>query len=117
MKEKVKPSIQQGQKQQAEERTPWYASLEVKDLMNPITISRVKLVQLGVAALLLATVSYYAWDNFLRQPTGFELVDNMVDAAGGMDAWNTIKEGQFTRTQYLYAQNGEQQQSQVRQTQ
>ena len=108
MKEKIKSSIQPQKQQQPKESIPWYAGLEVKDLMNPITISRVRMVQFGVAFLMLATAGYYAWDNFLRQPTGFELVDNMVDAAGGMEAWNGIREGQFTRTQYLYGQNGEQ---------
>jgi len=108
MKEKTKPSVQQEKQQQSKEHIPWYAGLEVKDLMNPITISRVKMVQVGLALLLLATAGHYAWDKFLRQPTGFELVDNMVDAAGGMEAWNNIKEGQFTRTQYMYGQNGAQ---------
>lgn len=108
MKEKIKPSVQQKNQQESKESIPWYAGLEVKDLMSPITISRVRLMQYGVALLIVATTGYYAWDNFLRQPTGFELVDKMVDAAGGMEAWNNVKEGQFTRTQYLYGQNGEQ---------
>jgi len=76
--------------------------------MNPITISRVRIAQLGLALLLVSITSYYVWEHFLRQPTGFELVDKMVDAAGGMEAWNNVKEGQFTRTQYLYDQSGAQ---------
>ena len=106
MKEKTKRSVQPQKQQQTKESIPWYADLAIKDLMNPITISRVRMMQFGVALLILATAGYYAWDNFLRQPNGFELVDKMVDASGGMDAWNTIKEGQFTRTQYLYDQTG-----------
>lgn len=107
MKEKIKPSIQSKDQQEQKTPTPWYASLAVKDLMNPITISRARILQLSVAALFLSMAGYYAWNNFLRQPTGFELVNDMVEAAGGMDAWNTVKEGQFTRTQYIYAQNGD----------
>ena len=96
MKDKIKPSVQSNKQQQQ------------KGIANPPAISRSRLFQLSVAALLLSMAGYYVWDNFLRQPTGFELVNNMVEAAGGMEAWNTINEGQFTRTQYLYAQNGDQ---------
>jgi len=108
MKEKIKPSVQSPEQQKQEERVPWYATLAVKDLMNPITISRVRVLQVSIVVLLLLSAGYYLWSNYFRQPTGFELVDKMVDAAGGMEAWNGIKEGQFTRTQYLYGQNGDQ---------
>ena len=91
MKEKFNPTI--ASKKQHQQKEP--------------TIKRARLIQLSVVALFLSMAGYYVWDNFLRQPTGFELVENMVDAAGGMEAWNNVKEGQFTRTQYLYAQNGD----------
>ena len=107
MKEKIKPTLQQTTRKVKEERVPWYAKLAVKDLVNPITLSRVRLVQLGVAFMILSVTSYYVWDNFLRQPTGYELLGGMLEAAGGMETWNGIKDGQFTRTQYLYGMNGE----------
>ena len=107
MKEKIKPSEQQQQSASEKENLPWHDTLELKDLLNPITISRIKILQLGVGLLLLLGGSYYVWDNFLRQPTGLELVGKMVDAAGGMEAWNKVEQGHFTRTQYLYGQNGE----------
>ena len=106
MKEKIKPSVQKSQ--QSQEKAPWLSSLAVKDLVSPITISRVRMVQLGIIFLLFTTAAYYAWDNFLRQPSGIELMNEMVEAAGGMDAWNNIREGKFTRTRYLYEQNGDQ---------
>ncbi len=96
MKEKINPSVQPKKQQKH------------KGGDHPTSISRGRLLQLSIAALLLSMAGYYVWDNFLRQPTGFELVSNMVEAAGGMEAWNNVKEGQFTRTQYLYAQNGDQ---------
>jgi len=108
MKEKIKPIVQSKKQQKQEGQIPWNADLEVKDLMNPITISRTRIMQFSLAFLVLAGAAYYTWDNFLRQPTGFELVNDMVEAAGGMQTWNSIKEGQFTRTQYLYGQNGDQ---------
>ena len=108
MKEKIKPTVQSEKQQKQEGQIPWNADLEVKDLMNPITISRTRIMQFSLAFLIFAGAGYYTWDNFLRQPSGFELVDKMVDAAGGMQTWNNIKEGQFTRTQYLYGQNGDQ---------
>lgn len=109
MKEKIKPSVQPKiQKEEKEERIPWYATLEVRDLINPIILRRVRIVQFGFGLLLLAIVGYYVWENFLRAPTGTELVNEMVEAAGGMEAWNNIKSGQFTRNRSFYSESGEQ---------
>ncbi len=88
-------------------KTPWWMGLKVKDLVHPITLRRTHLLYAGMLLLALAGMGYFVWQNFLRQPTGTELVNEMVEAAGDMDAWNNIRQGQFTRTHHLYSQSGE----------
>lgn len=108
MKEKTKRSVeQQRQVPQQSERIPWYAGWKVKDLVQPITISRMRLFQAGIILAILAAGSYFAWQQNLRPPTGEEMVAEMVTAAGGMETWNKLRSGQFTRTQFLYSQAGE----------
>lgn len=99
--------------QESQVKVPWLFELEIKDLTNPITLRRVKLVQFGVLLAALTFTGYYVWENYLRSPSGLELVTEMVDAAGGTAAWNNIKSGQFTRTQKVYDQTGEQLSEQV----
>ncbi|WP_431126287.1 DUF6503 family protein [Flagellimonas flava] len=91
----------------SEEKIPWWVDLQVKDLVRPITVKRMQLLSAGALVLALAVVGYYAWENFLREPTGAEFVDEIVDAAGGLDTWNDIDQGQFTRTHNLYDETGE----------
>ncbi len=88
------------------DKVPFRFGLEIKDLTNPITIRRIRILQatLLIAALVLA--GNYIWKNFLKAPGGPELVTEMVDAAGGMEAWNGITSGQFTRTQNVYDRSG-----------
>jgi len=113
MKDTKNKKVQVQKKETSTEKIPWLFGLEVKDLTSPITVRRIRIVQFGLLALVLAYVGHYAWENFLRAPTGVELVNEMVDAAGGMEAWNNITSGQFTRTQNVYAENGEQLTQQV----
>ena len=113
MKDTENKKVQVQKKETSTEKIPWLFGLEVKDLTSPITVRRIRIVQFGVLALVLAYVGHYAWENFLRAPTGVELVNEMVDAAGGMEAWNGITSGQFTRTQNVYAENGDQLTQQV----
>ena len=102
---KTKPT--EKQKEVSKVKIPWLFGLEIKDLTNPITIRRIRILQAGVLAIALLYVGGYVWDNFLRAPTGVELVNEMVDAAGGMEAWGDIRSGQFTRTQNVYDRTGE----------
>ena len=102
---KTKPA--EKQKEVSQEKIPWLFGLEIKDLTNPITIKRIRLLQIGVVAIALIYLGSYVWENFLRAPTGVELVNEMVDAAGGMEAWGDIRSGQFTRTQNVYDKTGE----------
>ena len=46
MNEKLKPAVQPKKKEQ-ESRVPWLFDLEVKDLTSPITIRRIRLLQIG----------------------------------------------------------------------
>ncbi len=113
MKETLKKKGQIKNPQKTKERTPWLFGLEIKDLVNPITIKRIRLLQAGLLLLVVGYAGYYTWENFLRAPTGLELVDEMVTAAGTMEAWNAIKSGQFTRTQKLYNDDGTELSTQV----
>ena len=107
MKEQLKPSVQSKTQDKKRSRIPWSFNLEVKDLVRPITIRRIRILQFGLLFLVVALGSYYVWDNFLRTPTGTELVSEMVEAAGGMEAWQNLQSGQFTRTKTLFSEAGE----------
>lgn len=88
-------------------KLPWNAGMEVKDLVNPITVRRVRLFQTaGILALLLA-VGVGAWWFFVKPPSGEQLVEEMVAASGGMDNWQDIRDGSFVRTHRLYDENGQ----------
>ena len=113
MKETLKKKDQIQNPQESKEKTPWLFGLEIKDLVNPITVKRIRLLQVGLVLLVVGYAGYYTWENFLRAPTGLELVDEMVTAAGTMEAWNNIKSGQFTRTQKLYGEDGAELSTQV----
>lgn len=89
-----------------EEKVPWWFGLHLKDLVRPITIKRIHVIYAGVLAMGLALLGYYVWDSYLREPTGAEFVNEIVEVAGGMDSWNGIKQGQFSRTHNLYAEDG-----------
>lgn len=91
----------------SDKKAPWWFGLQVQDLVKPITVKRMQLLYVGGLLLALGLAGYYAYDNYLREPTGEEFVKEIVDAAGGMDAWNELKFGEFTRTHNLYAENGE----------
>ena len=108
MNQDIKPSKGPKESQKkSEEKIPWWVDLQVKDLVRPITVKRMQLLSAGALVLALAVVGYYAWENLLREPTGAEFVDEIVDAAGGLDTWNDIDQGQFTRTHNLYDETGE----------
>jgi len=103
---KQKAPQTQTRPQETKEKVPWLFGLEIKDLTNPITLRRIRVLQFGVLLAALSFAGYYVWENYVRAPSGLELVSEMVDAAGGTAAWNNIKSGQFTRTQNVYDQAG-----------
>lgn len=107
MERKTKPNDIPRSKKEKTDKVPWWVGLDVKDIVRPITIRRVHILNIVVLLLVLAGIGYYAWNSFFRQPTGEELVSEMVEAAGGMNAWNNIHNGQFTRTHNIYSESGE----------
>lgn len=87
---------------------PYLFSLELKDLTDPITIKRIRIFQLVMVLSAVTLTSYFVWNNVFRAPTGVELVNEMVEAAGGLTAWSNIQSGQFSRTQKVYDMAGKQ---------
>ena len=108
MNQEIKPSQSPKKiEKKSEEKIPWWFNLHVKDLVKPITIKRMQLLSVGALLLALVAGGLFAWENYLREPTGEEFVEEMVEAAGGIDAWNGVKYGHFTRTHNLYDDTGE----------
>jgi len=89
-------------------KIPYLFNLDLKDLTDPITIRRIRIFQLVLVLSAVTFTGYYVWQNVIRAPTGVELINEMVDAAGGMVAWKNIQSGQFTRTQKVYDMAGKQ---------
>lgn len=107
MSQDIKPkSSPKKQEQKVEKKSPWWFGLHIQDIIHPITVKRIQLAYVGMGLLVLAIAGYFLWDNYLRQPSGEEFVNEIVDAAGGMDAWNNLKDGKFTRLHNLYAEDG-----------
>jgi len=108
MNQDVKPKEKLKRKEQlSDKKSPWWFGLQIQDLIRPITVKRLHLVYFGGFLLLLGAIGSYVYENYYREPTGEEFVDNIVEAAGGMEAWNKIKSGEFTRTHNLYADTGD----------
>lgn len=112
MKELRTPQDQPNVKQNASPKeenikAPLGYMMEIRDMINPITIKRMHLLQFGALALLLAIGASYYWYYYVKEPTGLALVDDWVAAAGGEDAWNDIDHGQFQRVHKIFAESGE----------
>lgn len=88
-------------------KLPWENELEVKDLIQPITLRRIRIFQMAGAILLLLVVGVFAWWMFIKPPSGHVMVKNMIKASGGMEEWQNIKDGSFVRTHRMYDENGE----------
>ncbi|MBA2498184.1 MAG: hypothetical protein H0V30_00495 [Chitinophagaceae bacterium] len=87
-------------------KLPWEAELEVKDLISPIKVRRIRLIQTTGAVLLLLALGVFGWWLFFAPPSGEKIVKQMIAAAGGMDEWNGIQDGNFVRIHRLYDENG-----------
>ncbi|MBA3285788.1 MAG: hypothetical protein H0U27_12120, partial [Nitrosopumilus sp.] len=103
----MKDSENQHQSEDTEEvKLPWKTELEVKDLIKPITIRRIKILQTLGIFLLLFAIGFFTWWLFVKPPSGEQIVSDMVKAVGGMENWKGIKDGSFVRTHRLYDENG-----------
>lgn len=108
MSQHIKPSkTSKKEKEYTGKESPWYFKLHIQDLISPITVKRLQLVYGALLLFALVVSGYLIWENFLREPTGEEYVNEIVNAAGGMEAWNNLKQGEFTRTHNLYADDGD----------
>ncbi len=87
-------------------KLPWKTELEVKDLIKPITIRRIKILQTLGISLLVFAIGFFIWWQFVKPPSGEQIVSDMVKAVGGMEHWKGIKDGSFVRTHRLYDENG-----------
>jgi hypothetical protein len=87
-------------------KLPWEAELEVKDLISPIKLRRIRLIQTAGAIIMLLALGVFSWWLFFAPPSGEKIVKQMITAAGGMDEWNGIQDGNFVRTHRLYDENG-----------
>lgn len=81
--------------------------LNLKDIFEPILIKRVQILKGAGITLLVIVVGIAVWNKYFKAPTGTQLVDKMVEAAGNMETWNNLNHGKFVRTQRLYNQTGE----------
>lgn len=87
-------------------KLPWEAELEVKDLINPIRLRRIRILQTTGAILMVVVVGVFAWWLFFAPPSGERIVKDMVAAVGGMNQWKNIQDGNFVRTHRLYDEYG-----------
>ena len=87
-------------------KLPWEAELEVQDLIKPITVRRIWLLQTVGLVLMVLAVGIFAWWLFVKPPSGKTLVKEMIVAAGGMQEWKNIQDGSFVRTHRMYDENG-----------
>jgi hypothetical protein len=103
MKDQSKGSNSRGEEKV---KLPWEAELEVKDLIKPIKLRRIRLLQTAGIILLLAAVGVFAWWVFLAPPSGERMVKDMITSVGGMEQWKGIQDGSFVRTHRLYDEKG-----------
>jgi hypothetical protein len=87
-------------------KLPWEAELEVKDLIKPIQLRRIRLVQTAAAVFLLLGIGVFGWWYFFTPPSGERFVKEMITAAGGMEEWKNIEDGNFVRTHRVYDDYG-----------
>jgi hypothetical protein len=106
MKEKITPGRKQTTPQDQKTRIPWKFNWEVKDLVDPIVLRRAQIFRTIMVVAVLILAGAFIWNQYLKASSGDTLVDEMVTAAGGMDAWYGVDQGKFTRTHHLYDDNG-----------
>jgi len=85
----------------------WHYTLEAKK--NGRSISRVRqYAGFGLLAVfLMLAIGNSGLLNYSVTPSGNQLLSEMLEAAGSIDAWNAIKEGKYTRTKNIYDIKGD----------
>lgn len=87
-------------------KVPKQVASHIRDLVDPIVVRRTTLAKLGIAAVVLVVGGLLAWHFFFAPPSGEELLAQVVAAAGGMEQWNRIEEGTYTRIRTVFDEDG-----------
>lgn len=90
-----------------EVKVPRRIQWEIRDLVHPIILRRVTLWRAGLVLLALVVGGFAAWFFFFRPPSGEALLADAVEAAGGMENWQAVEEGVFTRVHTHFDEAGE----------
>lgn len=90
-----------------EVKVPRPVKTQIKDILQPIVIRRSTLWRGGLIIAALMAVGVVLWATVFAPPSGEALLAEVVAAAGGMEAWNSLEEGVYTRVRTLYNEDGE----------
>ncbi len=94
------------QKPKEKVKVPLKVNSDIKDMVEPIVVRRSLLRRAGMGLLAAVMIIGVAWYMFFLPPNGEDLLDDVIEVAGGLDNWNKIDEGKFTRTRYLFDEDG-----------
>lgn len=78
----------------------------IRDMVEPIVVKRSMIWQTVAIFAAAIVVGIFTWIFYFAPPSGDDLVNDIVTTAGGIDNWDKIDGGVFTRTRYLYDENG-----------
>lgn len=106
MKKPLQPTHSNSGGDEYEVKLPWRANLAIKDIIHPLVVSRVGLFKIVIVFFAILLTGVLIWVEYFRPPSGHAIVKQMVDAAGGMNAWQGIKYGKFKRTHKVYDEMG-----------
>ncbi|MFQ5707586.1 MAG: hypothetical protein ACE5HO_09075 [bacterium] len=87
-------------------KVPKRVAVHIRDLIDPIVVRRTTIAKLTVGAVAVLAVGVLAWRLFLAPPSGKELLAEVVAAAGGMENWNRIEVGTYTRVRTVFDEDG-----------
>ena len=88
-------------------KIPKQMNAHIRDMIDPIIVRRVTLAKVGVAVLAVLVVGAISWQLLFAPPTGEGLLAEVIEAAGGMQNWNKIEQGTYTRTKTIFDENGQ----------
>ncbi|MFQ5651927.1 MAG: hypothetical protein ACE5IY_18485 [bacterium] len=88
-------------------KVPNQIKADIKDMIDPIVVRRRTMAKVGVLAAALLVAGFLSWQLFFAPPSGEELLAQVVAAAGGMENWNSIEQGTYTRVRTVFDENGQ----------